>query len=162
MVPVDINDAIQEVVTLAQAEVRKNGVKLRIDLDRTLPPVVGDRVQLQQVVLNLLINAIEAMASVDCDDRQLQMISRRQEPETVLVAVRDSGHGIGQQSIEELSESFFTTKSHGMGMGLSISRSIVRSHGGRLWAEANADRGATFQFTLPVGSMAANSAAKSA
>jgi PAS domain S-box-containing protein len=150
MVPVDVNDAIQEVVTLVQAEVRKNGVKLRIDLDPTLPPVLGDRVQLQQVVLNLLINAIEAMASVDYDHRELQMISRRQESATVLVAVRDSGRGIGQQSFEEISEAFFTTKPQGMGMGLSISRSIVGSHGGRLWAEPNADRGATFQFTLPV------------
>jgi C4-dicarboxylate-specific signal transduction histidine kinase len=162
MVPVDINDALREVVALVQAEVRKNAVKLQIDLDPILPPVVGDRVQLQQVVLNLLINAIEAMASVHDDDRKLQMISRRQGAETVLVAVRDSGLGIGQQSFEEISEAFFTTKPHGMGMGLSISRSIVRSHGGRLWAEANADRGATFQFTLPVGSMMGDNAAKSA
>jgi C4-dicarboxylate-specific signal transduction histidine kinase len=162
MVPVDINDAIQEVVTLAQDELRKNGVMLRIDLDPTLPPVVGDRVQLQQVVLNLLINAIEAMACVDGHDRELQMISRRREPEIVLVAVRDSGLGIGQQSFEEISEAFFTTKPHGMGMGLSISRSIVRNHGGRLWAEANSDRGATFQFTLPIGSMPGDNAAKSA
>jgi PAS domain S-box-containing protein len=150
MAPVDINHAIQEVAILVQAEVRKNGVKLRIDLDPALPPVIGDRVQLQQVVLNLVINAIEAMASVDCDNRELRIISRRQEPETVLVAVRDSGVGIGQQSFEEISATFFTTKPHGMGMGLSISRSIVGTHGGRLWAEANADGGATFQFTLPV------------
>jgi PAS domain S-box-containing protein len=150
MAPVDINHAIQEVAILVQAEVRKNGVKLRIDLDPALPPVIGDRVQLQQVVLNLVINAIEAMASVDCDNRELRIISRRQEPETVLVAVRDSGVGIGQQSFEEISAAFFTTKPHGMGMGLSISRSIVGTHGGRLWAEANADGGATFQFTLPV------------
>ena len=118
MVPVDINDAIQEVVTLIQTEVRKNGVKLRLDLDPTLPPVIGDRVQLQQVVLNLVINAIEAMASFDVDNRKLRMISRRQEPETVLVAVRDSGVGIGQQSFEEISEAFFTTKNAWDGNGI--------------------------------------------
>jgi C4-dicarboxylate-specific signal transduction histidine kinase len=149
MVPVDLNDTIREVVAFAQAEMRKNGVKLQIDLDPTLPVVNGDRVQLQQVILNLLVNAIEAMTSVDRDDRILQLISRRQEAGTVLVAVRDSGLGLGQQTFEEISKAFFTTKPQGMGMGLSISRSIVTSHGGRLWAEANADRGATFQFTLP-------------
>jgi C4-dicarboxylate-specific signal transduction histidine kinase len=161
MAPTNINDAIQEVVALIQAEVRKNRVKLRIDLDPNLPAIVGDRVQLQQVVLNLLINAIEAMMSVDFDHRNLQLISRRQEPETVLVAIRDSGLGIGQQSFEEMSEAFFTTKPHGMGMGLSISRSIVRSHGGFLWVEPNADCGATFQFTLPVGGMPGESSVES-
>jgi PAS domain S-box-containing protein len=146
----DINGAIQEVIALIQPEVRKNGVKLRIDLDPALPPVQGNRVLLQQVVLNLLINAIEAMASVDRDDRKLQMISRRLEPATVLVAVRDSGPGFGKHSFEDISKAFFTTKPDGMGMGLSISRSIVNNHGGRLWAEPNPDRGATFQFTLPL------------
>jgi signal transduction histidine kinase len=161
MVPMNINDAIQEVVALIQAEVRKNRVKLRIDLDPNLPPVIGDRVQLQQVVLNLLINAIEAMMSVDGDHRKLRLISRCHEPATVLVAVRDSGLGIGQQSIEEMSQAFFTTKPHGMGMGLSISRSIIRSHGGRLWVESNADCGATFQFTLPVGGVPRESSVES-
>ena len=151
MAPVDINETIQEVIAFAQSELRKHGVKLRLDLEPALPTVDGDRVQLQQVILNLLINAIEAMASVDRDSRELQVISRRQEPATVLVAVRDSGVGLGQLSFAEISQAFFTTKPHGMGMGLSISRSIVGTHGGRLWAEANADRGATFQFTLPLG-----------
>lgn len=146
----DINGAIQEVIALIQPEVRKNGVKLRIDLDPALPPVQGDRVLLQQVVLNLLINAIEAMAAVDRDDRKLQMISRRMEAATVLVAVCDSGPGFGRHSFEDISKAFFTTKPGGMGMGLSISRSIVNNHGGRLWAEPNPDRGATFQFTLPL------------
>jgi signal transduction histidine kinase len=146
----DINDVIREVIALVQPEVRKNGVKLRIDLDPALPPVPGDRVLLQQVVLNLLINAIEAMAAIDRDDRNLQMISRRLQPATVLVAVRDSGSGLGKLSFEDISQAFFTTKPNGMGMGLSISRSIVKNHGGRLWAEPNPDRGATFQFTLPL------------
>jgi PAS domain-containing protein len=100
------------------------------------------------------IEAIEAITSVDRDDRILQLISRRQEAGTVLVAVRDSGPGLGQQTFEEISKAFFTTKPQGMGMGLSISRSIGTSHGGRLWAEANADRGTTFQFTLPSGDAA--------
>ena len=150
MVPVDINKAIQEVVAFVQAELKKNGVKLRLNLDPALPVIDGDRVQLQQVILNLLINAIEAMGSIDRDDRELQVASERQERASILVAVRDSGPGLGQQSFEEISKPFFTTKPHGMGMGLSISRSIVRNHGGRLWAEPNVDRGAKFQFTLPV------------
>ena len=150
MVPVDINKAIQEVVAFVQAELKKNGVKLRLNLDPALPVIDGDRVQLQQVILNLLINAIEAMGSIERGDRELQVASERQEQASILVAVRDSGPGLGQQSFEEISKPFFTTKSHGMGMGLSISQSIVRNHGGRLWAEPNEDRGAWFQFTLPV------------
>jgi len=146
----DTNDAIREVIALIQPEVRKNEVKLRIDLDPALPPVQGNRVLLQQVLLNLLINAIEAMAAIDRVDRNLQIISRRLEPSMVLVAVRDSGPGLGKHSFEDISEAFFTTKPNGMGMGLSISRSIVENHGGRLWAEPNSDRGATFQFTLPL------------
>jgi C4-dicarboxylate-specific signal transduction histidine kinase len=153
MVPVDINEAVRDVVAFAQVKLKKNAVKLRLHLDPTLPPVNGDRVQLQQVILNLLINAIEAMASINRDDRELQMISRRQDPATVLVAVRDSGVGLGDQSFEDISKAFFTTKPHGMGMGLSISCSIIRNHGGRLWAEANAERGTMFQFTLPVGNV---------
>jgi signal transduction histidine kinase len=156
MVPLNINEALQEVVLLIQFELRKNKVKFDSNLDFSLPPVVADRVQFQQVVLNLLINAIEAMASLEDTSRELRLISRWQEPDSVLIAVRDSGIGIGSQPIDELFEAFFTTKSQGMGMGLAISRSIVEAHGGRLWAESNSDRGATFQFTLPVqGNIAA-------
>jgi signal transduction histidine kinase len=125
-------------------------VKFDLNLDPSLPPVIADRVQFQQVVLNLLINAIEAMASIDNNGRELQLISHRQEPARVLIAVRDSGIGIDSDRIDELFEAFFTTKVQGMGLGLAISRSIVQAHGGRLWAEPNNDRGATFQFTLPV------------
>jgi PAS domain S-box-containing protein len=149
MVPVNINDAINEVVGLAQPEIRKNGVKLRVDLDATLPSVNGDRVLLQQLILNLLINAIEALAPVEREDRKLQISSQRLDPATVLIAVSDTGRGLGEQSFEDISKAFFTTKPDGIGMGLSISRSIVTSHGGNLWAEPNPDRGATFQFTLP-------------
>jgi PAS domain S-box-containing protein len=150
MAPLNINEALEEVVLLTQFELRKNKVKFDLNLDLSLPPVIADRVQFQQVVLNLLINAIEAMASLEDTSRELQLISRWQEPASVLIAVRDSGIGIGSQPIDELFEAFFTTKAQGMGMGLAISRSIVEAHGGRLWAESNSDRGATFQFTLPV------------
>ena len=144
MVPMNINDAINEVVGLAQPEIRKNGVKLRVDLDATLPSVNGDRVLLQQLILNLLINAIEALAPVEREDRKLQISSQRSDPATVLIAVSDTGRGLGEQSFEEISKAFFTTKPDGIGMGLSISRSIVTSHGGNLWAEPNPDRGTTF------------------
>ena len=150
MAPLNINEALQEVVLLMQFELRKNSVKFDLNLDPSLPPVIADRVQFQQVVLNLLINAIEAMASLDDSTRELRLISRRQGPNCVVIAVRDSGVGIGSQQMNELFETFFTTKPQGMGMGLAISRSIVEAHGGRLWAESNNDRGATFQFTLPL------------
>jgi PAS domain S-box-containing protein len=150
MASLNINDAIQEVVALAQPEVRKNQVRLRVDLDPALPPVTGDRVLLQQVILNLLINAIEAVAPVERENRQLQISSHRSDPGTVLIAVSDTGIGFGEKSFEDISKAFFTTKPNGMGMGLSISRSIVTSHGGHLWAESNPDHGATFQFTLPL------------
>jgi PAS domain S-box-containing protein len=150
MAPLDINEALREVAMLIQFELRKNRVKFNLNLNPSLPPVIADRVQFQQVVLNLLINAIEAMASTDDNERELQLISRREEPDRVLIAVRDSGIGIDSDRIDELFEAFFTTKALGMGLGLAISRSIVQAHGGRLWAEPNSDRGATFQFTLPV------------
>jgi PAS domain S-box-containing protein len=150
MAPVNINDAIQEVVALAQPEVRKNEVKLRIDLDPVLPCVTGDRILLQQVILNLLINAIEAVTPVEREHRKLQITTQRSDPGTVMIAVSDTGIGFGEKSFEDISKAFFTTKPNGMGMGLSISRSIVTSHGGHLWAEPNPDRGATFQFTLPL------------
>jgi signal transduction histidine kinase len=145
-----INDAIQEVVALAQPEVRKNEVRLRIDLDPVLPCVTGDRILLQQVILNLLINAIEAVTPVEREHRKLQITTQRSDPGTVMIAVSDTGIGFGEKSFEDISKAFFTTKPNGMGMGLSISRSIVTSHGGHLWAEPNPDRGATFQFTLPL------------
>jgi len=150
MAPLNINEALQEVVQLIQFELRKNKVKFDVNLDPGLPPVIADRVQFQQVVLNLLINAIEAMAPLEDTGRELRLISRWHEPATVLIAVRDSGIGIGSLPSDELFEAFFTTKSQGMGMGLAINRSIVEAHDGRLWAESNSDRGATFQFILPV------------
>jgi signal transduction histidine kinase len=113
-----------------------------------LPPVSGDRVQLQQVILNLIMNSIEAMASTPNRPRDLLISSRRHESDKALVAVRDSGAGLGGQDLERIFDAFYTTKSQGLGMGLAISRSIVEDHGGRLWAEPNDGPGATFQFTL--------------
>ena len=144
----DLNEAIQEVVALVQGEVRRNRVALRLDLASDLPPVLGDRVQLQQVVLNLLMNGIEALSAVGDRPRALVISTQSGAVDQVRVTVQDSGSGLDPQSLDRIFEAFYTTKRGGMGMGLSISRSIVENHGGRLWAVANDGPGATFQFTL--------------
>jgi PAS domain S-box-containing protein len=146
----DVNDAIQEVAALAQGEVRRNSVALRTELAHDLPPVLGDRVQLQQVILNLVMNGVEAMASVADRPRELLIYSQQHESDKVLVAVRDSGTGLHSENLDRLFEPFFSTKPKGMGMGLAISRSIIESHGGRLWAVPNDGPGVTFEFALPV------------
>jgi C4-dicarboxylate-specific signal transduction histidine kinase len=145
--PQDVNDLIREVLALV------NDVSTEVDLTRDVPPVLGDRVQLQQVILNLVMNGIEAMREVGERSRRLVIGSRRQDG-AVLVSVRDSGKGIGAGAFDHLFDPFFTTKSEGMGMGLSVSKSIVENHGGRLWAAAGGGPGATFQFTLPVAASA--------
>jgi NO-binding membrane sensor protein with MHYT domain len=149
MVSLDINDVIREATLLVQREVLSHGVSMRTELASALPPVLGDRVQLQQVVINLLMNGVEAMASIT--DRAREIVIRSQQPEAgqVLVAVLDSGIGIDSETAERLFSAFFTTKPSGMGMGLSISRSIIRAHGGKLWVSPNPDHGAAFQFTVP-------------
>src|SRR5438093_1660555 len=147
---VDMNEAIREVVALAQGEVRRNGVALRVELEGDLPPVRGDRVQLQQVVLNLIMNGIEAMVSVADRRRELLICSRQHESDKVLLAVQDSGIGLDPQRMERIFDAFYTTKPEGMGMGLAISRSIVENHDGRLWAVPNDGPGVTFEFALPV------------
>ena len=144
----DLNEAIQEVVDLAQSEVRKNRVALRMELAADLPRVVGDRVQLQQVLLNLVMNGVETLAAVADRPRELLMRSRQYESDQVLVTVQDSGMGIEREHLDKIFAPFYTTKVHGMGMGLSISRSIVENHGGRLWAVPHDGPGATLQFTL--------------
>jgi PAS domain S-box-containing protein len=144
----DINEAIQEVVLLTQHEAARKGVTLRLEFTAGLPPVFGDRVQLQQVALNLLMNGVEAMASVEDRPRELMISSRTNESGQVLVAVQDCGEGIDGANLEEIFNAFYTTKSQGMGMGLAISRSIIENHGGRLWASSNDGPGVTFQFTL--------------
>jgi len=144
----DMNDVIREVVALAQSEVRRNGVALRAQLEGNIPPVLGDRVQLQQVVLNLIMNGIEAMSTVGDRARELIISTRSGEIDQVHVTVQDSGIGLDPQRMERIFDAFYTTKSEGMGMGLAISRSIVENHDGRLWAVPNDGPGATFQFTL--------------
>ena len=147
----DINDLIQGVVRLVTREAQAHGASVRLDLAPALPAVVGDRVQLQQVVINLVINAIQAMASVTARPRELSIRSRQNEAGHVLIEVADSGHGIGSGNAEQLFKAFFTTKPAGMGMGLSICRSIIEAHGGNVWASDNTPSGAVFHFTLPAG-----------
>jgi PAS domain S-box-containing protein len=144
----DVNDAIQEVAALTQREVQKYRVALRMELAGDLPPVSGDRVQLQQVILNLVMNGVEAMSSVADRPRELLVRSRQHESDKVLVAIQDSGIGIDRENLEKIFNAFYTTKSQGMGMGLTISRSIIENHGGQLWAVSNDGPGTTFQFTV--------------
>ncbi|WP_442896218.1 ATP-binding protein [Bradyrhizobium sp. AZCC 2289] len=145
---VAINDAILEVIALTRTEATKNSVSVRTQLAEDLPRVQGDRVQLQQVLLNLIINAIEAMRDVGEEQREL-LISARNEPDGVSVEVRDSGPGFAPAALERVFEAFYTTKPGGLGLGLSICRSIIEAHNGRLWASPNLPRGASFQFALP-------------
>jgi C4-dicarboxylate-specific signal transduction histidine kinase len=150
MLSLDINDVIREAILLVQREVLSHGVSLRTELASGLPAVLGDRVQLQQVIINLLINGVEAMAPITDRPREILIRSQQHEAGEVLVAVLDSGVGIDSETAEKLFSAFFTTKPSGMGMGLSISRSIIRAHGGRLWVSPNPDHGTAFQFTVPI------------
>src|SRR5579864_3979565 len=145
----DVNDVIQEVLALADRELYENRVRLERQLTKALPLVLADRVQMQQVLLNLIMNGIEAMIAVTDQPRSLWVESRVDDSGDILVAVRDSGTGLGSES-DRIFTPFFTTKANGMGMGLSISRSLVENHGGRLWAMPNSPFGAVFSFTLPV------------
>jgi signal transduction histidine kinase len=166
----DLNQTIGEVLAMVRSEVQRNRVSLQTKLANDLPFILGDRIQLQQVILNLLINAIEAMSGTGEGPRELWVSSQKvtetpgeSEDDTfrdkalaedqlthVLIAVRDSGPGLDPKGLDQLFDAFYTTKPKGMGMGLRISRSIIEAHGGRLWAKANAPRGATFQFALPI------------
>jgi PAS domain S-box-containing protein len=146
---VEINGAICEVIELTRGETVKNGVAMRTDLADGLPRVDGDRVQVQQVVLNLIVNAVEAMSGIRDSERELLISTGKAGPDGVLVAVRDSGPGLDPERLDRVFEAFYTTKPDGMGMGLAICRSIIEGHGGRLWASTNEPRGAVFQFTLP-------------
>ena len=145
----DINDVIQEVLALADRELYENRVRIERQLTKALPLVLADRVQMQQVLLNLIMNGIEAMIPVTDQPRALWVESRVDESGDILVAVRDSGPGLGSEA-DRVFTPFFTTKANGMGMGLSISRSLIENHGGRLWAMPNSPIGAVFSFTLPV------------
>jgi len=145
----DINSAIREVIALVANDVRNGQVELRSELEADLPSVVGDRIQLQQVMLNLILNGKDAMSDLNASPRELTIKSSIDEKGEVVVAVRDSGPGLNPQEVERIFEPFFTTKAEGMGLGLSISRTIIEAHGGALWAERNKDKGATFTFSLP-------------
>ncbi len=145
---VDANEVIREMIVLLRSEAARYNISVRTDLAADLPQVMGDRVQLQQVLMNLMLNGIEAMKDVEWA-RELAIKSQRTEKEEVLVSVSDTGVGLPPQQADQIFNAFFTTKPHGTGMGLRISRSIVESHGGRLWAADNSPRGASFCFTLP-------------
>jgi C4-dicarboxylate-specific signal transduction histidine kinase len=145
----EINETILDIVRLTRAAMSEHGVLVKMQLPEGLPQILGDRVQLQQVILNLIMNAIEAMSEVKEGSRELLISTSEVEPGSVLVAVSDSGPGLPPESLARIFEPFYTTKSSGLGMGLSICRSIVEARGGRLWATANSPRGAVFQFTAP-------------
>jgi signal transduction histidine kinase len=144
-----MNEAVLEVVSLTRSQMADKGVSLHTDLARSLPPVHADRIQLQQVLLNLIVNAIEAMTSEANGSRNLLISADADEANGVRVAVADSGPGVRPDGLERLFDAFYTTKYSGMGMGLAISRSIVEAHGGRLWVAPNSPRGAVFQFNVP-------------
>jgi two-component system sensor kinase FixL len=149
MTPLNVNAVVGDALPLVQRELSNHRVSLALDLTGGLPMVLGDRVQLQQVIINLLVNAIQAMAALADRPRELIIRTRQHETTQVLVAVQDSGPGIDPETESQLFNAFFTTKPDGMGMGLSICRSIIEAHGGRVWASSNAGAGATFQFALP-------------
>jgi signal transduction histidine kinase len=146
----DINDLIRKTIALAAGEIARNQVQLETDLAFDIAEIIGDRVQLQQALLNLIVNAIEAMAAVKERPRRLAIRSARQEEHSgVIVTVQDSGLGLDPNKRNRVFDAFFTTKPQGLGMGLSICRTIISTHGGRISARSNADHGATFEFTLP-------------
>jgi C4-dicarboxylate-specific signal transduction histidine kinase len=146
---IDLNEAAQEVVALSAAEIRRSGAVLQTDFADPLPAVSGDRVQLQQVILNLLLNAADAMAGVDDRPRALRLQTESHGDNRVKLLVRDSGVGLDPRGIEKLFEAFYTTKAQGLGIGLAVSRSIIESHKGQLWATGNDGPGTTFGFSIP-------------
>jgi signal transduction histidine kinase len=146
-IPVDLNEIVRELAVLLGNTANRNSVAIRTELDRELPRTRADRVQLQQVLMNLMLNGIEAMQHTG---GELHVSSKKGDDGQLLISVTDSGIGISIEEMERIFEAFFTTKPQGTGMGLSISRRIIESHGGRLWASSNPGPGATFHFTLPV------------
>jgi signal transduction histidine kinase len=147
--PVDLNEATHEVVALLRSELEKSRVVLCVELDDEIPLVTGDRVQLQQVILNLILNASDAMSSVEDRPRNLVVRTERDENDLVRLSVQDAGVGFKPQDEVRLFDAFYTAKNGGMGIGLSVSRSIIESHHGRLWAALNDGPGATFSFSIP-------------
>jgi signal transduction histidine kinase len=149
--PFDLNEAVEEVIALLLGELQRNRIVLRPDLAADLPAVLGDRIQVQQVILNLIRNGSDAMSAVDDRPRDLLIKTVSEEGTGVCLSVKDTGVGFDPQSEEQLFEAFYTTKGDGMGIGLSVSRSIMERHRGRLWAVRNEGPGATFLFSIPCG-----------
>jgi signal transduction histidine kinase len=145
----DLDAVIEDVITVVQSEVRHQSVRLQFEPTEDLPPVLADRVQLQQVILNLLLNGIEAMCEIGVSERLLRIRTDRCGPAEAGISISDTGVGVDARNADRIFEAFVTTKVGGLGMGLAISRSIVEAHGGRLWFERSTDRGATFRFTVP-------------
>jgi signal transduction histidine kinase len=150
MTQLDMNDAIAEVLDLTRGELRRHDVSLETELSGGLETVMADRIQMQQVILNLVMNSIEAMSAIMDRPRVLRVISRIDGPDSVLIVVTDTGTGLDPGKVDRIFDAFFTTKLEGLGMGLSICRSIIEAHGGRLWASPNRPYGSIFQFTMPV------------
>jgi two-component system sensor kinase FixL len=154
MKPLQVPQMLDDVAALLRPDAAARHIALEIDVPPDLPPVHGDRVQLQQVLLNLILNGMDALGTDVRNGRKVAVTARHEGSDTLAFSIADSGAGIPPAQIERVFDPFFTTKTTGIGMGLSISRSIVEAHGGRLWAENNAQRGATFRFTLPVAAWA--------
>jgi C4-dicarboxylate-specific signal transduction histidine kinase len=150
---VDVNEIIRDMVALMRSEITRHSISVRTELAEDLPQITGDRVQLQQVLMNLMINGIDAMKDAN-GTRELAINSQRAENEQLMVSISDTGVGLPAKQTDQIFNAFFTTKTHGTGMGLRISRSIIESHGGRLWAADNSPRGASFQLTLPIADQA--------
>jgi C4-dicarboxylate-specific signal transduction histidine kinase len=149
---VQLNEIIKESIALAESQASKNDVSVDTDIAPDLPGLLGDRIQLQQVILNLMLNGIESVSGVTSRPRRLIIRSRAQEEDGITISIEDNGIGVSAENMPRLFEPFFTTRSQGIGMGLAISRSIIEAHGGRLWAESTVNQGSIFQFTLPVRS----------
>jgi C4-dicarboxylate-specific signal transduction histidine kinase len=152
LVPLNLNGLIREVLSVVETELQSHHIAVRSTLDETIPEVLADRVQLQQVILNLIKNAVEAMSAVDPNSRRLHIKTELDESQNIVATVQDSGPGIDPRNIKRIFDRFFTTKSQGMGMGLAICRSIIEAHDGRLWAEAGVHRGSLFRISLPCNS----------
>ena len=148
--PLQVKNLIHDVLMLVQRSADKKKVLLKLNLAAGLPLVFGDRTQLQQVLLNLIINGFESIRNGKDDSRELIVLASKDEPDGVRISVQDSGVGIDEKRMDRIFDPFYTTKREGLGMGLSISRSIIEDHGGRLWATQNPDKGTTFSFTLPI------------
>jgi len=148
--PLEINDVFKEIVNMIQSEVIIKNASIVMDLKAGIPPVYGDRIQLQQVILNLLINALDAMTDQPAETREIRISTRTGKADNILVNVSDSGPGVDDLKREAIFNTFYTTKTTGMGMGLPISRSIIEKHKGRIWVSNNPERGATFAFSLPI------------